>query len=116
MIKLAPQNAIISTALVIAGLLATVGYFAAADAHLDAQWAACDSLPATWQMYTTAYGGLACGLGGLVVADRLVRHTGTMTWVVGASAVAAAVLLLVHGFLVYLLYQPDPGGVFSCAG
>ncbi|MFD9225998.1 hypothetical protein ACFWDI_39700 [Streptomyces sp. NPDC060064] len=111
-----PKSTAAVPLLVIIGLLATVGYFAADDAHMAAQWAECHSLPVSWQMYVTAYGGLACGLVALSLTDRLVRRTRSMTWVAGVSAVGAAMLLPVHGFLVYWLYQPDPGGVISCAG
>ncbi|WP_405806498.1 hypothetical protein OG729_14975 [Streptomyces sp. NBC_00210] len=112
----APEIAITAPLLVVVGLLATVGYFGADDAHMSAQWAACHDLPVSRQMYVTAYGGLACALVALFLSDRLVRRAGAVTWVVGLSAVAAAALLLVHGFIVYWLYQPDPGGVISCAG
>ncbi|MFF3453184.1 hypothetical protein ACFYXH_02420 [Streptomyces sp. NPDC002730] len=114
--NITPKSTVAVLLLVIIGLLATVGYFAADDAHMAAQWAECNSLPVSWQMYVTAYGGLACGLVALFLTERLVRRSRSMTWVAGVSAAGAAVLLLEHGLLVYWLYQPDPGGVISCAG
>ncbi|MEU7597772.1 hypothetical protein AB0B79_32790 [Streptomyces sp. NPDC039022] len=109
--------------LVVLGVAGIIAHDAAEKAHLKAEWAHCGDLPLTWQMYASAYGALACGLGAIallvLLALRGERHGSTPLrgWR-GGVALAFALLgvlpLLAEAIIVWHLYQPAPGGTISC--
>lgn len=111
---------------VLAGIGALVWFFTAESAHADAQKAACGDLPQnSAAMYAAAWSALALGLLAHAVLWPVVaraRARGARLLRTRAGAAAAATVLggllplLLQAFVVYALYQPDPGGGFSCAG
>lgn len=109
--------------LVVLGIAGVIAHDAAEKAHLKAEWAHCGDLPPTWQMYASAYGALACGLGAIallvLLALRGERHGSTPLrgWRGGvtlASALLGILPLLAEAIIVWRLYQPAPGGTISC--
>lgn len=109
-----------SLALLALGALATYGYTAAEDAHVDAEWAVCHDLPVSAQMYVTAYAAVVCGLAAVLTAYGLMRRPAVSppgSAVVRGLVLGAGLVLLVFQFMiVWWLYQPSPGGPISCAG
>lgn len=111
---------------VLAGVGALVWFFNAQSAHAQAQRAACGDLPQnSGQMYAAAWAALALGLLAQAVlwpalrhaAHRGVRLLGTRAGTAAAGIVLVGLLpLAFEAFTVHALYQPDPGGGYSCAG
>jgi hypothetical protein len=110
----------------VAGVGALVWFFTAESGHTDAQKAACGDLPQnSVAMYAAAWSALVLGVLAHAVLwpavsrarARGVRLLSTRAGTTAAAIVLAGILpLAFEAFVVYTLYQPDPGGGYSCAG